>query len=490
MVARKQQRKLRLSHYGLECCGMLIPVILCGGAGSRLWPASREGFPKPFMRLPDGDSLIAKTIRRARAVAPDAPIIFVSGTGHGFLIQQAMADIGDCGPAQYLLEPVARNTAPAVAAAALWAQETYGDDVRLLVLSADHLITDVASFAKSVHAADAAAQTGALVTFGITPTEPETGYGYLQQGEEIADQTFKVARFVEKPPLVEAERYVAAGTYTWNSGMFCFPIAELLAAMHAFAPEVLSATKATLAASKVRGNEITLDKAAFEQCPSISVDYAVMEHAMNVAMVRARFDWSDVGAWPALAQIVPPDSNGNRAVGHHLVDCENVFIDSVRTVAAIGLKDTIIVDGGDAILVTHASRAQDVKKITESLKKSNPELTKLHLKVRRPWGSYTILEDRDDCKVKRLTVNPGASISLQLHHKRSEHWVVVDGEATITNGKNVLTLNSGESTFIPVGTKHRLENKTSSPVSIIETQVGTYFGEDDIIRFDDQYGRS
>jgi mannose-1-phosphate guanylyltransferase / mannose-6-phosphate isomerase len=443
------------------------------------------------MRLPDGDSLISKTIRRARAVGPDAPIIFVSGVGHGFLIQQAMVDMGDSGPAQYLLEPVGRNTAPAVAAAALWAQEKYGEATNLLVLSADHLITDVARFAKSVDLADAAARTGALVTFGITPTEPETGYGYLQQGEEIADQIFKVARFVEKPPLEDAERYLAAGTYAWNSGMFCFPLAELLAAMGAFAPKVLMAAKATLAASKVRGNEITLDKAvAFELCPSISVDYAVMEQAMNVAMVRAGFDWSDVGAWPALAQIVAPDANGNRAVGHHLVDCENVFIDSVRTVAAIGLKDTIIVDGGDAILVTHTTRAQDVKKITDSLKKSNPELTKLHLKVRRPWGSYTILEDRDDCKVKRLTVNPASSISLQLHHKRSEHWVVVDGVATITNGDDVLTLKSGESTFIPAGTKHRLENRTTSPVSIIETQVGSYFGEDDIIRFDDQYGRS
>jgi mannose-1-phosphate guanylyltransferase / mannose-6-phosphate isomerase len=469
---------------------MLIPVILCGGAGSRLWPASREGFPKPFMRLPDGDSLIAKTIRRARVVAPEMPIVFVSGTGHGFLIQQAMADMGDSGPVQYLLEPVGRNTAPAVAVAALWAQARYGEAINLLVLSADHLITDVKSFAKSVRSAEAAARIGTLVTFGITPTEAETGYGYLQQGEEIADQIFKVARFVEKPPLEDAERYLAAGTYAWNSGMFCFPIAELLAALSAFAPKVLMAAKATLAASKVRGNEVSLDKVAFEQCPSISVDYAVMEQAMNVAMVRAAFDWSDVGAWPALAQIVAPDANGNRALGHHLVDCENVFIDSVRTVAAIGLKDTIVVDGGDAILVTHTARAQDVKKITDSLKKSNPELTKLHLKVRRPWGSYTILEDRDDCKVKRLTVNPGGSISLQLHHKRSEHWVVVDGVATVTNGDNVLTLKSGESTFIPVGTKHRLENNTSSPVSIIETQVGYYFGEDDVIRFDDQYGRS
>ncbi len=483
-------RKLGLSHFALKILRMLIPVILCGGAGSRLWPASREGFPKPFMRLPDGDSLIAKTIRRARAVAPGAPIIFVSGTGHGFLIQQAMVDMSDSAPAQYLLEPVGRNTAPAVAAAALWAQAQFGEHARLLVLSADHLITDVEGFAAAVQVADAAAQAGSLVTFGITPTEPETGYGYLQQGEEIAANTFKVARFVEKPPLADAQRYVAAGTYAWNSGMFLFPIAELLAAMHAFSPKVLNATKATLAASRVRGNEITLDKAAFAQCESISIDYAVMEKAMNVAMVRAAFDWSDVGAWPALAQIVAPDAKGNRALGHHLVDCENVFIDSVRTVAAIGLKDTIIVDGGDAILVTHTARAQDVKKITESLKQSNPELTKLHLKVRRPWGSYTILEDRDDCKVKRLTVNPGASISLQLHHQRSEHWVVVDGVATITNGEKVLTLKSGESTFIPVGTKHRLENKTERAVSIIETQVGTYFGEDDIIRFDDQYGRS
>ncbi len=469
---------------------MMIPVILCGGAGSRLWPASREGFPKPFMRLPDGDSLIAKTIRRARSVAPEAPIVFVSGTGHGFLIQQAISAMEDTGSVQYMLEPVGRNTAPAVAAAALWAQARYGEDVRLLVLAADHLISDVQGFARSVAAADAAAKAGALVTFGIAPTQPETGYGYLQQGEEIAPDTFKVARFVEKPPLADAQRYLAAGTYTWNSGMFCFPVVELLAAMQAFAPKVLQAAGATLAASKVRGNEITFDKAAFEQCPAISIDYAVMEKAMNVAMVRARFDWSDVGAWPALANTVKPDAKGNRAEGHHLVDCENVFVDSVRTVAVVGVSNAIIVDAGDAILVTHTDRAQDVKKITESLKLTQPKLTKLHLTVRRPWGSYTILEDRDDCKVKRLSVNPGASISLQLHHKRSEHWVVVDGVATVTNGDQVRTLKSGESTFIPVGTKHRLENKTDKPVAIIETQVGNYFGEDDIIRFDDIYGRA
>jgi mannose-1-phosphate guanylyltransferase / mannose-6-phosphate isomerase len=473
---------------------MLIPVILCGGAGTRLWPASREGFPKPFVRLPDGDTLIAKTIRRARSVAPGAPIIFVSGTGHGFLIRNALTAMGDTGAAQYLLEPVGRNTAPAIAAAALWAQQTHGDDTRLLVLAADHLIDDAAGFAASVRMADAAAEAGSLVTFGIVPTHPETGYGYLQQGEETAPQVFKVARFVEKPPLADAERYVAQGTYAWNSGMFCFRVAELLAAMRAFAPQVLASTIATLATSPPKANEITLDKESFGQSPSISIDYAVMEHAMNVAMVRAAFDWSDVGAWPALAATVAPDAHGNRTsypkAGHQFVDCENVFIDSPRMVAAIGLKDAIIVDTGDAILVTDGKRAQDVKQVTEALKKSNPEMTKLHLTVHRPWGTYTILEDGADCKVKRIVVYPGASLSLQLHHKRSEHWVVVDGIATITNGDNVLTMKAGEATFIPVGAKHRLQNKTDKPVAIIETQVGTYFGEDDIVRLEDVYGRA
>jgi mannose-1-phosphate guanylyltransferase / mannose-6-phosphate isomerase len=470
---------------------MLIPVILCGGSGSRLWPASRDGFPKPFMTLPDGDTLIAKTVRRARAVAPGAPILFVAGAQHSFLIRNAMQAIGDTGPAHYISEPMGRNTAPAVAIAALWAQAAHGDAARILVLPADHLIQNQTAFAKSVARADAAAQTGALVTFGIAPTAPETGYGYLQQGTALADETFRVARFVEKPVLDIAKQYLAAGDYAWNSGMFCFGVGALLTEMANTAADVLASAKATLAASKTTGAETALDKDAFAKSPSISVDYAVMEKAKNVAMVRAAFDWSDVGAWPSLAETVPADAQGNRGgAGHELIDTANTFIQSGRKVATIGVNNVIVIDTADAILIADQSRAQDVKQVVDALKAKGSELTKLHMTVHRPWGTYTILEDKDDCKVKRIVVHPGASLSLQLHHKRSEHWVVVTGTATITNGDDVLTLQPGEATFIPVGTRHRLENKTNAPVAIIETQVGTYFGEDDIVRLEDRYGRA
>ncbi len=474
---------------------MLIPVILCGGSGSRLWPASREGFPKPFMTLPDGDTLIAKTVRRARAVANsaagDSPIIFVAGIAHSFLIRNALAAMGDTGEAIFVSEPMGRNTAPAIAIAALLAQEKFGDDARLLVLAADHLIDDIAGFSASVRAADAAAISGALVTFGIAPTSPETGYGYLQQGEALASAVYRVAKFIEKPSLAKAQEYCAAGTFAWNSGMFCFPVGGLLAEMTKIAPQVLTAAKATLVASKRTGNEILLEATTFATAPSISIDYAVMEKASNVAMVRAAFDWSDVGAWPALAQTVAPDAMGNRTTGQHLmIDAKNLFVQSTRMVAAVGVNNLIIIDTEDALLVADASRAQDVKRAVDALKIDRAALTKLHLTVHRPWGTYTILEDKDDCKVKRIVVQPGASLSLQLHHKRSEHWIVVTGTATVTNGEEVLTLTPGQATFIPVGTKHRLQNKTNTPVAIIETQVGTYFGEDDIVRFEDIYGRA
>ncbi len=473
---------------------MLIPVILCGGSGSRLWPASRDGFPKPFMTLPDGDTLIAKTVRRARAVAgntPHAPILFVAGAQHSFLIRSALQQMGDTGAAHYVSEPMGRNTAPAVAIAALWAQQTHGANARLLILAADHLIADQAAFLRSVQQADAAAQTGALVTFGIAPTAPETGYGYLKQGEQRAESTFAVAQFVEKPPLDQAKTYLEAGNYAWNSGMFCFGAQTFLNEMEKSAPKVLSQSKTAFSAAKTTGSETSLDKETFALCESISVDYAVMEKAANVAMVRAAFDWSDVGAWPALAQTVAADAAGNRgANGHVCVDTKDSFIQSKRTVATIGVSNLLIIDTADALLVADASRAQDVKVVVDKLKASGSTLTQLHTTVHRPWGTYTILEDKDDCKVKRIVVYPGASLSLQLHHKRSEHWVVVTGTATITNGEAVLTMNPGEATFIPVGTKHRLQNKTNALVAIIETQVGTYFGEDDIVRLDDVYGRA
>ncbi len=469
---------------------MLIPVILCGGAGTRLWPASRDGFPKPFIALPDGDSLIAKTIRRARSVAPSAPLLFVSGQDHGFLIRNALRAMHDSEPATILKEPMGRNTAPAIAVAALWAQQHYGDDAQLLVLAADHLINDQAAFDRAVRDAAGAASKGALITFGIVPTRAETGYGYLEQGEQTADRVFQVKRFVEKPPLEAAERYLQSGDFAWNSGMFCFGVASLLKALKQHAPEVMQTATLTWAATDQTGSDIALDRATFSAAPAISIDYAVMEKASNVGMVRAGFDWSDIGAWTSMAEMGKPDAAGNRLPGTAIaVDTVNTFVQSGRTVATIGVENLIVVDTPDALLVADRNRAQDVKRVVESLKAANSPLTKLHSTVHRPWGTYTILENEADCKVKRIVVYPGASLSLQSHHHRSEHWVVVTGVATVTNGEQILTLRPGQATFIPAEAKHRLENKTKDPVAIIETQVGTYFGEDDIVRYEDRYGR-
>jgi mannose-1-phosphate guanylyltransferase / mannose-6-phosphate isomerase len=470
---------------------MLFPVILCGGAGTRLWPASRDGFPKPFITLPDGDSLIAKTIRRARHVAPGVPLLFVSGQDHGFLIRNALRMMDDTLPATILKEPMGRNTAPAIAVAALWAQQHGGDTAQLLVLAADHLIHDQLAFEQAVHDATLAAAKGALVTFGIVPTRPETGYGYLEQGERTDDRVFQVKRFVEKPALEAAERYVQSGDFAWNSGMFCFGVGTLLAALKQHAPDIMHAAELTWAATDHAGTDITLDRETFSVSPAISIDYAVMEKASNVNMVRAGFDWSDIGAWTSMAEMGKGDAAGNRMPANAIaVDTFNTFVQSGRTVATIGIENLLIVDTPDALLLADRSRAQDVKRVVESLKAKNSPLTKLHTTVHRPWGTYTILEDEADCKVKRIVVYPGASLSLQSHHKRSEHWVVVTGVATVTNGDQILTLHAGDATFIPVETKHRLENKTSETVAIIETQVGTYFGEDDIVRYEDRYGRT
>lgn len=477
---------------------MLIPVILSGGAGTRLWPVSREGHPKPFIRLADDESLLFKTYRRAAALADVHEIVTVTNRDYYFLSKDEFAATGIKGPsARFILEPCGRNTAPAIAAAALALEQQHGRDAIMLVMAADHLITDSAAFSGNVQTAVELAAAGHIVTFGIRPDKPETGFGYIECGAAIADTgASQVCRFVEKPDARRAAEYLAGGRHLWNSGMFCFAIGTILVEFERHAPEVLAAARQCLAAS-AGGNAqdsamLELDAASFTQAPDISIDYAVMERSSRVVVLPATFDWSDIGSWNALQELVQPDEQGNRAVGEALfVDCHNTYVQSEdRLIAAVGLDNLILVDTPDAVLVVHPERVQDVKQVVQKLKTAGHDAYRLHRTVARPWGTYTVLEEGHNFKIKRIVVKPGAALSLQLHHHRSEHWVVVSGMARVVNGERELYVNTNESTYIPAGHKHRLENPGLLDLVMIEVQSGEYLGEDDIVRFADQYGRA
>jgi mannose-1-phosphate guanylyltransferase/mannose-6-phosphate isomerase len=472
---------------------MLIPVILSGGAGTRLWPVSRRLFPKPFMALPDGETLIEKTARRALAVAgADAPIYTITSRDYSFITRDAYARIEGFAPSRqrFLLEPVARNTAPAVLAAALTIARAHGDDALMLVLAADHLIRDLDAFRQSVAHAAALAADGRLTTFGVVPTHAETGYGYIERGAALGEHGFDIARFVEKPDLATAEQYLASGRFYWNSGMFCFRAGSLIAAAEKVCPDVLAATRACVAASG-EGDSVVLSQEQFAKVPSISIDYAVMERADGRAVVPAAFDWSDIGSWTALSDLVEPDAAGNRQLGSALlIGAERTYVQAGRRmVAAVGVQDLMIVDTEDAVLIAHRDQAQQVKQVVDALKRDGHDSTELHTTVHRPWGSYTVLEDAPDCKVKRLVVRPGHVLSLQMHHRRSEHWTVVRGTARVRVGDEEKLLHRNQSVYIPMETKHRLENPTDEDIALIEVQCGDYFGEDDIVRYEDRYGR-
>lgn len=466
----------------------LLSIVLSGGAGTRLWPASRESHPKPFMKLADGQTLIEKTYARAKAL--DSEVLTVTNRDYYFMSRDELERVGISG--DFLLEPFGRNTAPAIALAAKYVAASKGSDAVMLVLAADHLIPDQAAFGAAVAEAVALAQDGYLVTFGIIPTAPETGFGYIEQGDGLGSG-FKVARFVEKPDLETAKSYVASGNYLWNSGMFCFKAGVFLEELAKTTPEVAKASDACWAAMQPLANpnmaEIPAD--LFKQVPDISIDYAVMEHSDKVAVVPSNFGWNDIGSWNAIRDLVPPDSQHNRALGEAIfVDAFNTFVQSEdRLVAAVGINDLIIIDTSDALLVVHPDKAQDVKKVVAQLKTDNQDAFKLHRTVSRPWGTYTVLEEAPGFKIKRIEVKPGASLSLQMHHHRSEHWVVVNGTARITNGENEILIQANESTYIPAGQKHRLENPGTMPCIMIEVQCGSYLGEDDIIRYEDTYGR-
>jgi mannose-1-phosphate guanylyltransferase / mannose-6-phosphate isomerase len=469
---------------------IVVPVILSGGAGTRLWPISRETAPKPFMHV-RGGTLLRRTYDRANKVHGYTHTLVV--TNHQYAAKtRSELEGGATGGFTMLLEPTARNTAPAVAMAALQAARQFGDDAILLVLPADHLVEDEAAFSKAVDNAVEAAAAGHLVLFGIEPTAPETGFGYMQVGAPLDGLgARKVLRFVEKPDLATAESYLAAGGYLWNSGMFCFSVRTVVQALTAHAPEIMRSAGAALEKAKAGESSFALDADTFAALPSISLDYAVMERAANVAAVQCSIGWSDIGSWNAVAETVEGDKSGNASEGNAtLIDSRNTYVRSTgRLVATVGVQDLVVVETPDAVLVTHKGASQRVKAVVDELKRKASPLATEHMTVERPWGTYTTLNESERFKIKRIEVKPGGRLSLQMHHHRSEHWVVVSGAAKVTcNGKEFL-LSPNESTYIPVGSQHRLENPGKLPLVMIEVQCGDYVGEDDIVRFSDQYGR-
>lgn len=473
---------------------MLIPVILSGGAGTRLWPVSRQAYPKPFMTLADGETLLGKTLRRALAVADaGAPVLTVTGRDYYFLTRDAYAAQPgiDGHVLPFLLEPTGRNTAPALLAAAVLVADRHGADSLLLVLPADHLIRDIEAFAEAVARARRLAADGYLVTFGVRPLHPETGYGYVRRGAAIGEDGFEVEAFVEKPDLATAQRYLDSGDYDWNSGMFCFSAGALIAAAEAVAPDLLAGVRASLSGAEGTQSPVELSRDAFAALPDISIDYAIMEKAARRAVVPAAFDWSDIGSWKAISGLEAADGSGNRVRGNAvLVDAQDCYVQAdKRLVAVVGVKDLVVVDTGDAVLISDSERTQDVKKVVEQLRGDSHEAATFHQTVHRPWGSFTVLEDAPDCKVKRLVVKPGQVLSLQKHYRRSEHWTVVHGTAKVRVGDREFLLERNQSTYIPIDTLHRLENPTDRDIALIEVQCGDYFGEDDIVRLEDVYGR-
>ena len=474
---------------------MLIPVILSGGAGTRLWPLSRELYPKQFLPLISSRTMIQETALRAVGLESAAAPIVVCNEAHRFMVAEQLRQVG-VAPQAILLEPAGRNTAPALAVAALAALARTGskpaksDPTLLLVLPADHVLADVTAFQRAVVAATPAAIKGSFVTFGVVPTQPETGYGYIRKGAE-AGPVLRVAAFVEKPDAAKAAQFVASGDYLWNSGMFLLSAQGYLDELRRLDPAMLSACEQAYAAA-VRDLDFTrLDRAAFEACRSDSIDYAVMEKTDRAAVVPLAAGWSDVGSWASLQDALPADLDGNVKHGDVLTDdsTDCLLYSTDRLVAAVGLDSHVVIETRDAVLVAPKDRVRDVKQLVERMKKAGRSEPGLHREVFRPWGSYDSIDAGERFQVKRLTVKPGAVLSLQMHRYRAEHWVVVKGQARITRGEEVFLLSENESTYIPIGTVHRIENPGEELLQIIEVQSGSYLGEDDIVRLDDHYGR-
>ncbi len=478
----------------------LIPVILSGGTGSRLWPVSRESHPKPFMPLPDGQSLLQKTFLRACHFPKVDEIITLTNQSyylkHKAEYEKTASTLHHLPACRYLLEPCSRNTAPAIAMAALTISEAYGLDAMMLVLPADHLITNTAAFVTHCEHAFLLANMNKLVTFGITPTKAETGFGYIECGDAYPDHPYAhpVLRFVEKPNVDLAKTFFASPNYRWNAGMFCFKAGVLLAELAHYAPDLLTAATTCFTATHANKNDgdvLAFDAASFSSLADISIDYALMEKSNDIAVLTCDFDWQDIGSWEAYKNLHPADENGNTVLGEAiLIDSNNNFIQSEnRIIAGIGIENLAIIDTPDALLIATRDRAQDVKQLVQTLKQNAHESYLNHRTVIRPWGSYTVLEEGPCFKIKRIVVNPNQSLSLQLHQHRSEHWIVVEGAAEVINGDKTYTLKTNESTFVPKETQHRLSNSSDTPLVIIEVQAGSYVGEDDIVRFEDTYGR-
>lgn len=469
---------------------MLFPIIMAGGSGSRLWPLSRQLNPKQFLPLADADfSMLQATIQRLAGLGAELPRL-ICNEQHRFLAAEQLRLLG-LEKAGILLEPVGRNTAPAIALAALQACSEAQDPI-LLVLAADHLIKDVEAFQTCIQTALPLAQNGKLVTFGIVPTHAETGYGYIEQGIDVGIGGFKVSRFVEKPDLVTAQEYLANGSYFWNSGMFMFRANRYLEELETYRPDILAACRAALAGGSQDMHFTRVDEAAFAACPDDSVDYAVMEKTADAVMVPLDAGWSDIGSWTALWDVSDKDQQGNVFKGDVLnQQSRNTYVHAdSRLVATVGLDDLVIVETKDAVLVAHKDHVQDVKKIVEQLKSGSRTEHINHREVYRPWGVYDSVDNGHRYQVKRITVKPGAKLSVQMHHHRAEHWIVVSGTAKVTNGEKTYLVCENESTYIPIGQIHALENPGVIPLELIEVQSGSYLGEDDIVRFEDKYGRT
>jgi mannose-1-phosphate guanylyltransferase/mannose-6-phosphate isomerase len=469
---------------------MLTPVILSGGAGTRLWPLSRELYPKQLLALTGKRTMLQQTALRLEGLGAAPPVI-VCNEAHRFLVAEQLRQL-KIEPRAIVLEPVGRNTAPAIALAAHAALSggAGGADAVLLILPADHVIRDVPAFQRAVRAALPAAEQGQLVTFGIVPTSPETGYGYIQRGA-ASGALYRIARFVEKPDPARAAEFVTSGEYYWNSGMFMFRARRYLDELARFAPEIARVCEAAFASARADLEFTRIAPEAFANCPSDSIDYAVMEKTADAVVVPLAAGWSDVGSWAALAEASEADARHNVVHGDVISeDSEgNYLYSESRLVSAVGLKDHVVVETKDAVMVAPKSRVQDVKKLVLQLKERGRYEHSLHREVFRPWGSYDSIEGGSRFQVKRLKIKPGASLSLQLHHHRAEHWIVVAGTARITRGEDVFLLEENQSTYIPIGMKHRIENPGTIALEIIEVQSGSYLGEDDIVRFEDRYGR-
>ena len=470
----------------------IYPVILCGGAGSRLWPMSRQLLPKQFLPLLSDRTMLQETVQRLNGLPGCEPSTVISNNEHRFLVAEQLRDIG-VGTRAQILEPVGRNTAPAVAAAAM-SLENAGDEAVMLVLPADHLIREIGRFHQAAALAARLALQGKLVTFGIAPDHPATGYGYIERGAPIAGSkgAFAVARFVEKPDAATAQSFVKQRTFSWNSGMFAFTPGRYLEELARYQPALLGACRQAWDKSERDLDFVRLDAESFKACPSDSIDYAVMEKTDAAAVIPVDLGWSDIGSWATLWEVAAKDARGNLLRGDvHVQDADNCYVRAEdRMVSVIGLKDAIVVETDDAVLVADRAAAQKVKDVVGHLDASKRTEHVSHRRVYRPWGYYESIDAGDRFQVKRIMVKPGAALSLQMHHHRAEHWVVVSGTAKVTRGDEVSLMAENESTYIPIGVKHRLENPGKMPLYLIEVQSGGYLGEDDIVRFEDLYRRS